>query len=186
MALTPEPLRHPGEDPGAPKQRTQVVPIKPGAKGRTRADQGRRLRFAELLLAVSQKMASIDSLDEVLTALVEMTTAELGAERGSLFLNDPATNELFSRVAQGTFHREIRLLNNSGIAGHVYTSGEGLIIDDAYADPRFNYTIDEQTGFVTRSILCVPIRTMKGEVVGVAQALNRIKGKFTRGDLKLL
>jgi len=150
------------------------------------ASQGRRLRFAELLLSISQKMAGVDSLDEVLTALVEVTTAELSAERGTLFLNDPETNELYSRVAQGNFHREIRLLNNSGIAGHVFTSGEGVIIDDVYADPRFNRTIDEQTGFVTRSILCVPIRTAKGEVIGVAQVLNKQKGNFTRSDLKLL
>ena len=186
MAPPPEPLRRPGDDAATTKQPTKVVPIKAGARGRARANPGRRLRFAELLLSVSQRMASIDSLDEVLTTLVEMTTAELGAERGSLFLNDPSTNELFSRVAQGNLHREIRVLNNSGVAGHVYTSGEPLIIDDAYADDRFNRTIDEQTGLVTRNILCIPIRTMKGEVVGVTQVLNKKKGKFTHGDLKLL
>ncbi|MBN1104937.1 MAG: GAF domain-containing protein [Deltaproteobacteria bacterium] len=148
--------------------------------------QRRRLRLAELLLSVSRKIAAIDSLDEVLNTLVEMTTTELRAERGSLFINDSETGELYSRVAQGNIQREIRLLNTSGIAGHVFTTGKGLIIHDAYADPRFNRTIDEQTGFVTRSILCVPIRTVKGEVIGVAQALNKRKGHFTRGDLGLL
>ena len=156
------------------------------ATGASRASQGKRLRFAELLLSISQKMAGRDSLDEALTTLVEVTTVELNAERGTLFLNDPATNELYSWVAQGNFHREIRLLNNSGIAGHVFTTREGVIIDDAYVDPRFNRTIDEQTGFVTRSILCVPICTAKGEVIGVAQALNKKKGSFTQSDLKLL
>lgn len=150
------------------------------------ASRDRRLRFAELLLSISQKMSGMDSLDEVLTGLVEVTTKELSAERGTLFLNDAESNELYSRVAQGNFHREIRLLNNSGIAGHVFTSGEGVIIDDAYADPRFNRTIDEQTGFITRSILCVPIRTAKGDMIGVAQVLNKQKGAFTNGDMKLL
>ncbi len=164
--------------------RNTVVRLK--TKGASALSQSKRLRFAELLLSISQKMAGMDSLDEVLTALVEVTTAELDAERGTLFLNDPATNELFSRVAQGNFHREIRLLNNSGVAGHVFTEGEGVIIDDAYADTRFNRTIDEQTGFVTRSILCVPIRTAKGEVIGVAQVLNKRKGAFNSGDLTLL
>ena len=148
--------------------------------------QDRRLRFAELLLSISQKMSGMESLDDVLDGLVDVTTKELNAERGTLFLNDPETNELYSRVAQGNFQREIRILNNSGIAGHVFTGGEGLIIDSAYADPRFNRTIDEQTGFVTRSILCVPIRTAKGDVIGVAQVLNKKKGNFTKGDLKLL
>ena len=158
----------------------------PKATDASFASQSRRLRFAELLLSISQKMAGMDTLDEVLTALVEVTTAELSAERGTLFLNDPTTNELYSRVAQGNFHREIRLLNNSGIAGHVFTSGEGVIIDNAYADSRFNRTIDEQTGFTTNSILCVPISTAKGEIIGVAQVLNKKKGAFTKSDLKLL
>ncbi len=115
-----------------------------------------------------------------------MTTQQLNAARGSLFLNDPLTNELYSRVAQGNIQREIRILNNSGIAGYVFSSGEPLIIHDAYSDARFNRTVDEQTGFVTHNILCVPIKTVKGEIIGVAQTLNKRKGKFTRHDLELL
>ena len=65
----------------------------------------------ELLLEVTRRMAGYETLDEVLKALVEMTTSELNAERGSLFLNDPDTNELYSRVAQGNIQREIRILN---------------------------------------------------------------------------
>jgi adenylate cyclase len=149
------------------------------------AEQKRRLREAELLLAISRRMSSMNTLDEVLHTLVELTSAELNAERGSLFLNDPDTNELYSRVAQGNFQREIRILNSSGIAGHVFTSGQGVIIHDAYADPRFDRTVDETTGFVTRSILCVPIRTAKGELLGVAQTLNKKKGRFTPNDLHL-
>ena len=164
--------------------RTQ--PPMPPVFNASQKESRRRLRLAELLLSVSRKIAAIDSLDEVLKTLVEMTTAELRAERGSLFLNDPETSELYSRVAQGNFQREIRILNTSGFAGHVFTTGKGVIIHDAYADPRFNRSIDEQTGFVTRSILCVPIRTVKGEVIGVAQALNKRKGRFTKGDLQVL
>lgn len=149
------------------------------------AERG-RLKLVELLLEVSHKMAAFDTLDDVLNSLVEITTAELDAERGSLFLNDPDTNELYSRVAQGNIRREIRLLNSSGIAGSVFTTGKSLIIQDAYSDPRFNRSVDEQTGFVTRSILCVPIRTVKGNIIGVAQSLNKRKGNFTRSDLSLL
>jgi adenylate cyclase len=166
------PARKPARSRGAPAARS--------------ADGHGRLKMVELLLDVSRSLAAFDNLDDVLHALVEMTTAQVNAERGSLFLNDPATNELYSRVAQGHIKREIRLLNTTGIAGHVFTSGEPLIVHDPYDDPRFNRAIDEQTGFVTRSILCVPIRTVKGEVIGVAQALNRRTGKFTRHDLELL
>jgi len=159
---------------------------RPGRTRATASDSLRRLRTAELLLEVSHRMAEFDTLDDVLNALVEMTTSQLNAMRGSLFLNDPATNELYSRAAQGNIKREIRILNNSGIAGFVFTSGKPLIIHDAYSDSRFNRSIDEQTGFVTESILCVPIKTAKGEVIGVAQTLNKRKGKFTPHDQHLL
>jgi len=148
--------------------------------------QRRRLYMAELLLEVSRRMAEYDSLSDVLNALVEMTTSQLNAARGTLFLNDPATNELYSRVALGNIQREIRMLNTSGIAGYVFTSGEPLIIHDAYSDTRFNRSIDEQTGFATENILCIPIKTIKDEVIGVAQVLNKRKGKFTTHDLHLL
>jgi adenylate cyclase len=152
----------------------------------TAGAQNKRLRQVELLLEVSRRMAAYDTLDEILTALIEVTTDELGAERGSLFLNDAETGELFSRVAQGALQREIRFLNHTGIAGHVFTTGEAVVIADAYADARFNRSIDEQTGFVTRTILCVPIKTFKGEIIGVSQMLNKRRGKFTRADLQLL
>ena len=108
----------------------------------------RRLREAELLLDVAHRMAGYETLDDVLNALVEMTSEELGTERGSLFLHDPATNELYSRVAQGNLHREIRILNTSGIAGHAYSNEEALIIHDAYSDPRFNSIVDEQLSLI--------------------------------------
>ena len=101
--------------------------------GNDDAQQRRRLRMAELLLEVSHRMAEYDTLDDVLNALVEMTTTQLNAARGTLFLNDPATNELYSRVAQGNIQREIRMLNTNGIAGFVFNSGESLIIHDAYS-----------------------------------------------------
>ena len=146
----------------------------------------RKLQRAEMLLGISREVAGIESLDAVLERLVEITTREAGCERSTLFLNDDQTGELYSRVAQGENRREIRLLNTSGIAGHVFTTGEGLIIDEAYSDPRFNPAIDKQTGFETKSIMCAAVRTVKGEIIGVAQALNKKRGKFTAGDLSLL
>lgn len=148
-------------------------------------EQRKRLAETELLLDISRRISAMDSLDSVLKMLIEIATSTLNADRGSLFLNDPKTDELYSRVAMGNFMREIRILNTNGIAGHVFTKGEGVIIPDAYADPRFNRNIDEQTGFVTHNILCVPIKTAKGEVMAVAQILNRKKGNFNRNDLRL-
>ena len=148
-----------------------------------RADKSAR---AELLLSVSNRLAAHQNLDEQLETLVEMVTSVLGAERSSLFLNDPLSGELYSRVALGGIHREIRLLNHVGVAGRTYTTGDGMIIHDAYADEHFNRSIDEQTGFTSMNILSAPVRTVNGEVIGVAQVLNKTKGRFTKDDLALL
>jgi adenylate cyclase len=149
-------------------------------------EANKRLKQAEMLLAVSRRVAAIETLDEILETLVEMTTWELQAERGSLFLNDVQTGELYSRVAQGNFSREIRILNTTGVAGAIFQNAVGEIIPDAYADTRFNRAIDEQTGFKTRSILCAPVKTVKGEIIGVIQVLNKKDGEFIEEDLELL
>ncbi|MEW6304991.1 MAG: GAF domain-containing protein [Verrucomicrobiota bacterium] len=156
----------------------------PAAAGHTGDTE--RIRQLEMLLNVSRQVSAIDSLDEVLEVLVALVTTETGAERGSLFLNDSQTGELYSRIAQGTNRREIRILNTSGIAGHVFTSAKGVIIPDAYNDSRFDRSVDRQTGFRTRNILCAPIKTAKGEVIGVVQTLNKILGPFSEADLHLL
>ncbi len=152
----------------------------------TRASMELRLRRSEMLLHLTQRVAAIEDLDDLLTTLVEIVANETNAERGTLFLNDPATSELSSRIAQGTFNREIRMLNNSGIAGTVFQSGQGEIVNDAYADERFNAEVDRKTGFKTKSILCAPVKTARGEVIGVVQTLNKRGGAFNADDLALL
>jgi adenylate cyclase len=172
-----------------PRLKAKVTAIEKGAKGDESAqlrEAKKRLKQAEMLLAVSRRVAAIETLDEILETLVEMTTWELNAERGSLFLNDVQTGELYSRVAQGNFSREIRILNTTGVAGAIFQNGVGEIIPDAYADSRFNRSIDEQTGFTTRSILCAPVKTVKGDIIGVIQVLNKKDGQFNEEDLDLL
>ena len=145
-----------------------------------------KLHRTEMLLSVTQKIAGLSNLSEILWTLIEMTTTELAADRGSLFLNDALTGELYSRVAQGELTREIRILNTTGIAGAIFQSGVGEIIHDAYTDDRFNSKIDEQTGYVTKNIVCAPVRTVRGDIIGVVQILNKKKGRFTKEDLEIV
>ena len=149
-------------------------------------DQAKRLHFAETLLHVSRTVSAMETLDEALAALVEMTVEATDSDRGTLFLNDAATGELYSRVLKGGQTQEIRLLNDVGIAGRVFTTHESLIIEDAYADPRFNRDIDELTGYTTRNIVCAPIKTARGVVIGVAQVLNKNSGAYDEDDLALI
>jgi len=142
-----------------------------------------KLRLSELLLRVSRNIAGLSNLKEILFAIIEETVTEIGADRGTLFLNDPLTGELYSRVAQGELTREIRILNTSGIAGAIFHSGKGEIIHDVQSDERFNSSIDEQTGYRTKNIICAPIRTVRNDIIGVIQILNKKKGRFTKNDL---
>ena len=142
-----------------------------------------KLRLSELLLRVSRNIAGLSNLKEILFAIIEETVTEIGADRGTLFLNDPLTGELYSRVAQGELTREIRILNTSGIAGAIFHSGKGEIIHDVQSDERFNSSIDEQTGYRTKNIICAPIRTVRNDIIGVIQILNKKKGRFTKHDL---
>ena len=132
-----------------------------------------KLNQTEMLLSVAKRIAGLQNLTEILWTLIDMTTQELRAERGTLFLNDPLTGELYSRVAQGDLTREIRILNTIGIAGAVFQSGIGEAVHHPYEDERFNAKIDEQTGFETKNIICVPVRTVRNDLLGVVQILNK-------------
>ena len=96
----------------------------------------KKSRRAELLLSVNRKVSGLTDLNTILFNIIDEVVSELGAERGSLFLNDNSTNELYSRVAQGELTREIRFLNTSGIAGSVFHSKKGEIIHDVTSDQR--------------------------------------------------
>lgn len=151
--------------------------------GETHEEQ---LSHLKMLLDVGRKVAAQDTLDTVLETLIDLACKECDADRGTLFLNDPQTGELFSRVALGMRRREIRLMNDDGIAGAVFQSGAGEIIEDAYGDDRFNASVDRETGYSTHNVLCAPVRTAKDEVIGVAQMLNKNGGEFSTRDLEVL
>uniref|UniRef100_A0A665U9A9 Phosphodiesterase n=1 Tax=Echeneis naucrates TaxID=173247 RepID=A0A665U9A9_ECHNA len=122
----------------------------------------------------------------------------IAADRYSLFLvGEDSSNRKFlvSRlfdVAEGSTLEEssnscIRLEWNKGIVGHVAATGQVLNIKNAYEDPRFNAEVDLITGYKTQSILCLPIKNHRDEVVGVAQAINKKCGEdgaFTEQDEK--
>ncbi|MEL6815131.1 MAG: adenylate/guanylate cyclase domain-containing protein [Cyanobacteria bacterium J06598_3] len=127
------------------------------------------------------------SLEPMLDELLETFTLKIGqilqAERTTIFVVDKDRQELWSKVAQGNDRFEIRLPWDKGIAGSVATTGQGLNIPDAYADPRFNDETDRQTGYRTRNILCMPVMNSSGDVVAIAQLLNKIGSHpFSRED----
>ena len=146
-------------------------------------DLARRL---DSLIEATHKVREGLSLDILLTRLIALVTDAFGADRSSLFLYDAESKELFSRIAQGDLVNEIRFPADAGVAGAVFQSGEPAIILNAYTDPRFNSAIDTETGYHTHNILCVPVRTRAGDIIGVTEVLNKVQGDFTTGDSALL
>ena len=118
---------------------------------------------------------------------MEAITLLMDAEAGSLLLVDDEKRELYFEVAlgeKGDKVKEIRLKMGEGIAGWVAECGEPLLINDVKKDPRFYKSADKKTDFVTRNMICVPVK-VKDKVIGVLQAINRKEYIFTDGDLKL-
>ncbi|MCP4370364.1 MAG: GAF domain-containing protein, partial [Deltaproteobacteria bacterium] len=104
-------------------------------------------------------------------------------ERGSAFLINKNKGELYSIATIGHEGKNIRLRLNLGIAGLVAITGRTLNINDAYADPRFDRSTDEKTGYHTRCILCVPVKNQAGEVLGVIQVINKKDADFSGSDV---
>ncbi|MDA0260827.1 MAG: GAF domain-containing protein [Proteobacteria bacterium] len=144
------------------------------------------LRRVSALMGIYNRIADALDLDVLLNRLIEIITEALNADRSTLFLHDDDTGELFSRVAQGDVSTEIRFPSDWGIAGSVFTTGDPILIQDAYADPRFNPEVDKRTGYRTRNILCVPLRNREGRIIGATQVLNKHHGDFDNDDRQML
>ena len=138
----------------------------------------RQQREEALLLEISISIVSEIHLDPLLEKIVAAATTLLDADRGSLFLHDPAADQLYSRVAGGMAAQGIRFPAGAGLAGECFSSGKVINLPDAYADPRFNQEVDRQTGYHTHSMLCMPIVGRGGRKIGVMQILNRRGGPF--------
>ena len=148
-----------------------------------------RTQLTALIEASKLLNATLDR-DEVLRRLMTLAAQGVDAARATLYLVDEARRELRSIVALGTENgevlHEIRLPLEEGLAGHVARTGETVNVADAYADPRFNRQIDEETGYRTLTVLAVPLRDSKGWVSGVVQALNKRQGLFLAEDERYL
>jgi adenylate cyclase len=158
--------------------REALAAVSTGA-GDSAAELERRI---DSLVEATQKVHEPLSLDLILRRLVALVSDAFAADRTSLFLYDAETDELYSRVAQGGLTREIRFSAGLGIAGAAFRSGDSLLVDDVYSDPRFNRDVDVATGYTTRNLLCVPVRTRRGDIIGVTEVLNRHDGAFTVTD----
>ena len=143
----------------------------------------RGLRDEVRMLEVTRDLAGELQLDALMERILSAASDLLDAERATLFVHDPKTDELCSRYAAGIGTAIIRIPSTAGIAGRVFTSGIPENIPDAYAEPSFDKAVDASTGYHTRNILCMPIINKSGTHIGVTEVLNkRGLGSFTAHD----
>jgi HD-GYP domain-containing protein (c-di-GMP phosphodiesterase class II) len=119
---------------------------------------------------------------------IEAVTSLLGAEVGSLLLVDERTKDLYFEVALGEKElqvKQMRLKMGEGIAGWVAANDQPALINDVQNDPRYFRRAQTITDFITRNMVCVPVRS-RGGVIGVLQAVNKKDGAlFTEDDLEV-
>jgi signal transduction histidine kinase/DNA-binding response OmpR family regulator len=155
-----------------------------------RSEQAARRRNDELsaLIEINRVVTSSLELDEVLEATIQGIREILHVEAGSLVMVDEETGEL---VFRKTFSPERgwiagrTIQPGEGIVGYVAESGSSKLVNDVERDPHFLAEVDEETGFTSREILCVPLR-VRDRVLGAIEVINKLGGKFTEQDLELL
>jgi two-component system sensor histidine kinase HydH len=143
----------------------------------------------ELLVHLSTLINSSLNIQEVLENALNCVEQFLGAEVSSIFEVDKGAGELYFRLARGPMAPQIksmRLKIGKGIAGWVAQTEKPLICNEPLTDPRFCNAFDAQSGFKTKSVLCVPIKA-KDRLIGVLELINKKNGgNFAANDLELI
>jgi len=141
------------------------------------------------LRETSQALTSTLDLRQVLDNTMELATKILGAQASTLMLIDEQTNELVFDIPYGEKRellRSYRMSMEEGIAGWVATHGAPAMVNEAPGDERFSSGADVRTGFLTQSVICVPLQ-IKNRTIGVLEALNKVSSQgFNDDDLRLL
>lgn len=139
--------------------------------------------------AAAGMLPSETSHRALLQSIVDVARAIFGARASSIFLLDPATDELVFEAVSGEGEGDLvgmRIPSSTGIAGWVVVTGQPIVIDDLQQDPRFARQAAERTGYVPQALMAVPLAN--GETtLGVLQVLDRSLGRAGQiGEIDLL
>lgn len=153
----------------------------PGATVDTLDDNQLKKIISALELVNSQV-----KIDDVLQNIIDVGIDLTNCDRGTLYIIDKAKNEIWSKIAIGSETKEIRLKIGEGLAGHVALTGVTLNINDVQSDKRFNREYDLDSGYVTKNMICFPIKNREKKIIGVLQLINSKAGAFTKLDEEFL
>ena len=115
---------------------------------------------------------------KIFRLLTDLGKKLVNADRASFWKWDKRNHQLWTAAAVGT--GRITIPDDTGLVGMAVKEGNPIITNDPYTHPNFNSDVDKRTGYVTKSILVMPVSNCKGEVIGAYQAINKIgnDGKF--------
>ena len=136
------------------------------------------------ILAMCKQMNAERDLPALFDLVAREATQLLEADRASIFLLDDAKQQLWSQVALES--EPIRFDARLGIAGAAALTGETINVSNAQNDPRFYSGVDDRGRYRTRTILCVPLQTATGNILGAFEVLNKKGGPFTEADEHVL
>jgi class 3 adenylate cyclase/GAF domain-containing protein len=156
-------------------------------KGRLATSVVKRNKELEAIKQIGSALASSTfDINKVLKYTMDMIRTLMNVEAGSLSLvNDDQLEFAVAFEIDVVQLKKFRLKMGQGISGAVAALGKPLIENDAPSSSHFHPEIDSATGFITRSVLCVPMIS-QGKVIGVIEVLNKRDDKFTEGDKDLL
>jgi Nif-specific regulatory protein len=145
----------------------------------SRADS--RIERLQAILAITHEWQQTNEMDTLLVRMAEAATELFEAERASIFLWDKPNKLIIGRPALGIEGSELRLPDNAGIVGQVIQTGEPRRVS-ADHDTEIDRAVDRRTGYRTKTILCVPLVSPKGDRLGAFEVLNKKDGTFTAED----
>ena len=132
--------------------------------------------------------ASLDTRKVIKASLNELKT-RLGAEAATIFLFDHSDNTLCFWAMHGPDNEQLertKIPSNRGCVGWVLDHQQPILVNDASSDPRFLREIDENSGFVTRNLICAPLSVRMADKLGAVEVLNKLPGLFEHEDLEFL
>lgn len=151
----------------------------------TKASDG--FEMFSLLLSLFKDITHFGDKEGFLDNMLEEVVRVMNAQRASIFLINPETNELEAVNALGVDKGNLKFDYRLGIAGSVFTTGVALNIDTHNDKTRFNGDFDKQFHFETKSIICHPIHNHEDKIIGVIEVINkRNQDRFTVEDEKTM
>ena len=133
-------------------------------------------RFTKATWQIMEALLEVDSLDDALSGSLEIIVNTLNSEAGAIWLLDPKTDRLSPLFHIGPADvSNISVENGLGIEGLVTKTGQSVMVTDAASDPRFDGTVFDDNGLVTKTMICVPLNNLH-DVIGCVQIVNKKDG----------